>query len=185
MSLHLNQQCQRADALPPPVRMVPGIGCTDQEETRNERRPLRGRVRCWRRHIWVAPGVNRVFCNIVALAGPAVSRVRADASFKIGLGGALQGCKTPEITGLFRRSGYTRAWPRPRPRCAPSDTSPGRRSRRSRAAAAIGDRQMANPALGHQRQCRQHFVSGEAVIAGELITRVTAIRAVGAVVRRR
>ena len=46
MSLHLNRQCQRADALPPPVRLVPGIGCTDQEEARNERRPLEGgRVR--------------------------------------------------------------------------------------------------------------------------------------------
>src|SRR6476661_3765946 len=46
MSLHLNQQCQRADALPLPVRLVPGIGCTDQEEARNERRPLEGgRVR--------------------------------------------------------------------------------------------------------------------------------------------
>jgi len=46
MSLHLNRQCQRADALPPPVRFVPGIGCTDQEEARNERETLKeGRVR--------------------------------------------------------------------------------------------------------------------------------------------
>jgi hypothetical protein len=29
MSLHLNRQCQRADTHPPPVRFVPGIGCTD------------------------------------------------------------------------------------------------------------------------------------------------------------
>jgi len=29
--------------------MVPGIGCTDQEEARNERETsLQGRVRCWR-----------------------------------------------------------------------------------------------------------------------------------------
>src|SRR5436305_12144928 len=47
MSLHLNRQCQRADALPPPVRLVPGIGCTDQEEARNERETSQGsRVRC-------------------------------------------------------------------------------------------------------------------------------------------
>ena len=36
---------RRASSLP--VRVVPGIGCTDQEEARNERETLvEGRVRC-------------------------------------------------------------------------------------------------------------------------------------------
>ena len=70
MSLHLNQQCQRADALPLPVRFVPGIGYADQEEARNERETfMEGRVRLLEGHIW-APfrAVNRVFCNYVAPA---------------------------------------------------------------------------------------------------------------------
>jgi len=54
MSLHLNQQCQRADTLPRPVRVVPGIGYTDQEEARNERETsVGGRVRLLEGHIWV------------------------------------------------------------------------------------------------------------------------------------
>ena len=44
MSLHLNRQCQRADASLPPVRLVPGIGCTDQEEARNGGRPKKDRT---------------------------------------------------------------------------------------------------------------------------------------------
>ena len=68
MSLHLNRQCQRADALPPPVRLVPGIGCTDQEEARNERRPLEGgRVRrCEAPYMGEPRSRQPGICNFVA-----------------------------------------------------------------------------------------------------------------------
>src|SRR5690348_7890481 len=55
MSLHLNQQCQRADASPPPVRLVPGIGCTDQEEARNAGRPKTGPPPVLEAHICAVP----------------------------------------------------------------------------------------------------------------------------------
>ena len=46
MSLHLNRQCQRADALPPPVRLVPGIGLyRPRRGAKRTRDLLRGRVR--------------------------------------------------------------------------------------------------------------------------------------------
>jgi hypothetical protein len=51
-----------------PGSIVPGIGCTDQEEARNERRPFnQGRVRRCEGHICVDPeAVNRVFCTYFA-----------------------------------------------------------------------------------------------------------------------
>jgi hypothetical protein len=81
MSLHLNRQCQRADAHPPPVRLVPGIGYTDQEEARNEREtPKGGRVRLLEAHIWMSPSrVNRLFATFVA----ACRRRRAERRYGI------------------------------------------------------------------------------------------------------
>src|SRR3982751_4993319 len=68
MSLHLNRQCQRADALPPPVRFVPGIGCTDQEEARNERRPVSRPRPLLEGHICVTlTCVNRLFAVFIAV----------------------------------------------------------------------------------------------------------------------
>ena len=137
MSLHLNRQCQRADAHPPPVRLVPGIGCTDQEEARTNTKPQGGRVRLLRAHIWVAPRcVNRLFCNIVAVCrmmrlgtpSPAPLAWTLDGASE----GSVQGIKPFRSRGVFRRSGYRCASPRPRLRSVPCGASRGRRSRRCR-----------------------------------------------------
>jgi hypothetical protein len=68
MSLHLNQQCQRADALPPPVRLVPGIGYADERRREtNADLSKKAASAAVRRHICVGPNaVNRVFCIYVA-----------------------------------------------------------------------------------------------------------------------
>src|ERR1043165_5812219 len=117
MSLHLNQQCQRADAHPPPVRLVPGIGYTDQEEARNERETsLRGRVRLLEGHICVAlRPVNPGFYNIVAVRrcrrfGPPFR----EASSKLEMGMIPARFNATRLA--LRRSGYRPASPRPRPR---------------------------------------------------------------------
>src|SRR3954468_20760973 len=82
MSPHHTQQCQRADVLPPPVRFVPGIGCTDQEEARNERETSTGsRVRCCGApYMGEPPSRQPGFCNNVADRRPARSG-RRYASF--------------------------------------------------------------------------------------------------------
>ena len=66
MSLHLNRQCQRADALPPPVRLVPGIGCTDQEEARNGGESRRDRRRLLEApYMGGSPARQRPFANFL------------------------------------------------------------------------------------------------------------------------
>ena len=86
MSLHLNQQCQRADALRPPVRLVPGIGCTDQEEARNERETLiEGRVRCCGApYMCGAQSRQPGFCNYVARTFQPARRAEAPLAYAVG-----------------------------------------------------------------------------------------------------
>jgi len=52
--------------------MVPGIGCTDQEEARNERETsLQGRVRCWRAiYGWLLQPSTGFFAIWLQFAGP-------------------------------------------------------------------------------------------------------------------
>ncbi len=76
-----NQQCQRADVLPAPVRIVPGIGYTDQEEARNERRPfVEGRVRRCEGHICATLRCVNVFLQFCCSAAFEASKSCFDLS---------------------------------------------------------------------------------------------------------
>ena len=132
-------------------------------------------LRCWRRHIWGGPsGVNRLFAILLQIAA---RRARAPSSalaqFLDRASPLVQGRKRLRICGRVRRSGY-----RSRIASASASIRSIRCFTRSpietipRSSAALDDRQMANPPLGHQRQCRQHVACrASTVIAGELITR--------------
>ena len=63
MSLHLNRQCQRADAPLPPVHLVPGVVCR-LVETRTRWRSEPAAAAAVRGHIWRRlRSVNRLFQN--------------------------------------------------------------------------------------------------------------------------
>ncbi len=68
-----------------PGSNVPGIGCTDQEEARNERRPAtRPRPLLEPPYMGGPPGVNRVFCNICCSSPPDTPQRIVGTSLKIG-----------------------------------------------------------------------------------------------------
>src|SRR3954470_16435475 len=109
MSLHLNQQCQRADAHPPPVRLVPGIGYTDQEEARNERRPVaRPRPLLEPPYMDGADGRQPAFCNIAAACRRhrSARRVppRLRAQLEMGSSAEFSSLKALKMLALSRRS---------------------------------------------------------------------------------
>ena len=67
MSLHLNRQCQRADAYLPPVRLVPGSVVPTKKRRETATSLDKAASACWRRHIWVALQlVNVLFCKFLA-----------------------------------------------------------------------------------------------------------------------
>src|SRR5258708_21922958 len=70
MSLHLNQQCQRADAHPLPVRLVPGIGCSDLRRRETNARPhQKAAFACWRRiYVRLLRPSTRFFATLLQLA---------------------------------------------------------------------------------------------------------------------
>ena len=98
MSLHLNRQCQRADAHPPPVRLVPGIGCTDQEEARKRRRPRLGPPPfAGGPYMCEPPMRQRLFA--ILLHGPFCARSRPARA-------------APGVRSIWDRgAGYSRSWP--------------------------------------------------------------------------
>src|SRR4029079_18226544 len=104
MSLHLNRQCQRADAHPLPVRMFRAsvVPTKKRRETNTDLFP--GRVRCWSRHICGGPtGVNRVFAILLQLA-VRTPRCAADTSIEIGIpqpGSRPQTAESTELSGAL------------------------------------------------------------------------------------
>ena len=115
MSLHLNRQCQRADASLPPVRLVPGVGMPTKRDT-NTVAVREGRRRCCEgAYMEGASGPSTAFFEKIA--------ERQAVIFWKRLG-------NPGFPMSVRPTGYRSAAPRPRPRSARFCTSPGRRSRR-------------------------------------------------------
>ena len=114
MSLHLNRQCQRADALSPPVRLVPGVGRPTKRGAKRRRSEVAAAAAV-RGHIWEGPSIVNGFFQ--KIRNPSCHSAR----------------KASEIRGfsaIVRRSGYRSAAPPLRPRSARFGASPGRRSRR-------------------------------------------------------
>ena len=162
MSLHLNRQCQRADAHPPPVRLVPGIGYTDQEEARNEREtPRGGRVRLLEAHICVTPRcVNRLFADLAASRRWRRPECRNGSRTlirdKLPTGNfKVQALDFRWFSMRIKRSGYRPASPPLRPRSCPSGASQGRRSKRCRAARRARPRANGGSAAGSSARAPQ------------------------------
>src|SRR5437868_14149215 len=95
MSLHLNQQCQRADAHPPPVRLFrASAGPIKKRHETNARPRSEAASVAVEGHICGAPrAVNRVFCNIVA-ARLATDPARPSAFARLKIGSRGPGSRT-------------------------------------------------------------------------------------------